>query len=229
MASNNMKINATVTNENDNTMSDENMLINSRIKSAKEHFHTIKQHYQSLARSVVVYGREGADCNESIVVRDVYPDAKFNAFGVSGIENIETLFNAIIKLICGQQDRLMQHCKYGKKEILELTNMPSVQELLLSKFKEDVIYTDADDRCFIEFNDIRVYIWLPESGKLAQFSLCNICDGIWGNRIDTGVYMFPTTLLKLLGYLNARFSLMDGEIPQAKHFSINQYDADNFF
>ena len=123
----------------------------------------------------------------------------------------------------------MQHCKYGKKEILQLAAMPGVQQLLLSKFKEDVIYIDADDRCYNEFNDIRVYIWLPESGKLAQFSLCNICDGIGESRINTGVYMFPTTLLKLLGYLNARFSLMNGKIPQAKYFAINQYDADHFF
>ena len=104
MASDNVKMIATATNEGDNMMIDENMLINSRIKSAKEHFSTTKQYYQSLARSIVVYGRERTDCDESIVVRDVYPDTKFNGFGVSGIEYIETLFNAIIKLICGQVD-----------------------------------------------------------------------------------------------------------------------------
>ena len=95
-------------------------------------------------------------------------------------------------------------------------------------FKENVKYVDAGDRCYIEVDDIWVYIWLSEAGKLAQFSLCNIYDGIGGSRINTGVYMFPTTLLKLLGYLNARFSFMDGKIPQAKYFAINQYDADNF-
>lgn len=226
---NNVEMIPIATNEDDNMMTDDDSNINNIVKPTKEHLSATKQHYQSLARNIIVYGRDGIDCNESIVVRDVYPDAKFNGFGVSGIANIETLFNVIIRLVCGQKDRFIQHCKYGKKEIVELVNMPSVQELLLSKFKEDVTFVDANDRCYIEFDDIRVYMWLPEAGKLAQISLFNMRDGKNGKCVNTGVYMFPSTLLKLLGYINTRFSLMDGNIPQAKYSTINQYDTDDFF
>ena len=160
-------------------------------------------------------------------MRDVYPDSTFNGFGLAGIENIMKLFCGIIRLVCVQKDNLLPR-KYGKREIVGLANMSSVQELL-PKFEKGVIYEDVSNRCYIEFDNIRVYIWFPEDGKLSQFSLCNIPDGNEGKRINTGIYLSPTSLLKLFRYLNTRFTLMDSEIPQAKCIGINQYDRDDFF
>ncbi len=78
MASNNVGMIATATNEDDDMVTDDNMWINNTIRSTKEHFGTTKQHYRSLSRSIIVYGREGIDGDDSTVVRGVYPDAKFN-------------------------------------------------------------------------------------------------------------------------------------------------------
>ena len=58
--------------------------------------------------------------------------------------------------------------------------MPSVQELL-PKFEEDATLVDADKRFYIEFDNIRVYVWFPKDGKFSQFSLCNMVDGNEGN------------------------------------------------
>ena len=198
-----------------------------KIKSFKAQYYATKKHYRSLSNSLIVYGREGMDCDESVVVRDVYPDTKFSGFGVAGTVNIEKVFIAIIRLIFEQKDKLLQSCKYGQKEILKLTNMEVVQQMILSKLSENGTYVDDGDRCYIKDDNIRVCIHLPENGKLAQFSLCNMYEG--DKFINTGVYMFPTAVINLLRYLNERFAFIDGDMPQAAIYELNQYETDDFF
>ena len=227
MASSNDEIIANATN--DSMMADatdKKVDVTDKIKTSKAYYSATKKQYRSLAHSIIVYGREGMDCDESVVVRDVYPNTKFSGFGIAGTVNIEKLFISIIRLIFEQKDKLLQSCKYGQVEILELTNMEAVQQLL-SKFNENGTYVDNGDRCYIEVDGIRVYMHLPENGKLAQFSLCNMRDG--NKYIDTGVYMFPTVVINLLRYLNERFAFIDGRMPQAKQYELNQYETDDFF
>ena len=206
---------------------DKNVGVTEKIKSFKTQYHATKKHYRSLSKSIVVYGREGIDCDESVIIRDVYPDTKFSGFGVAGTINIEKVFAAIIRLIFEQKDKLLQRCKYGQKEILELTNMEVVGQMLVSKFNEHGAYVDNGDRGYIEVGSIRVCIYLPENGKLAQFSLYNMCNE--NKYIDTGVYMFPSVVINLLRYLNERFAFVDGVMPKAAVYELNQYETDDFF
>ena len=128
-------------------VTDKKVDVTETIKLFKEQYCATKKHYRSLSNILIVYGREEVDCDESVVARDVYPNAKFNGSGIAGIAKIKKLFDAIIQLVFEQKDRLLQSCKYGLTEILELTNMAVVQQLLLSKFKEDGTYVDNGDRC----------------------------------------------------------------------------------
>ena len=206
---------------------DKKVGVTEKIKSFKAQYHTTKKHYQSLSKTIVVYAREGMDCDESVIIRDVYPDTKFSGFGVAGTINIEKVFAAIIRLIFEKKDKLLQSCKYGQKEIIELTNMEVVEQMLVSKFNEHGVYVDNGDRGYIEVGSIRVYIHLPENGKLAQFSLYNMCNE--NKYIDTGVYMFPSVVINLLRYLNERFAFVDGVMPKAAVYELNQYETDDFF
>ena len=211
-------------------VTDKKVDVTETIKLFKEQYCATKKHYRSLSNSLIVYGREGVDCDESVVIRDVYPNTKFSGFGVAGTVNIEKVFIAMIRLIFEQKDKLLQSCKYGQKEILELTNMEVVGQMLLSKFNEHGAYVDNGDRCYIEVGSIRVYIHLPENGKSVQFSLCNMRNE--NKYIDTGVYMFPSVVINLLRYLNERFAFVDGVMPQAKQakqYKLNQYETDDFF
>ena len=57
---------------------DKNIDVTEKIKVFKAQYHATKKHYKSLSKTIVVYGREGVDCDESVIIRDVYPDTKFS-------------------------------------------------------------------------------------------------------------------------------------------------------
>ena len=200
---------------------------NASITEKKAQYLDTKKHYKSLSKTIVVYGREGVDCDESIIIRDVYPDTKFSGFGVAGKVNIGKVFDAIIRLIFEQKDTLLQRCKCGQKEILELTNMEVVGQVLLSKLSEQGVYVDDGDRGYNDVGSIRVCIHLPENGKLIQFSLYNMRNE--NKNVDTGVYMFPSVVINLLSYLNERFTFVHEVMPKAAGYEVHQYETDDFF
>ena len=199
---------------------------NASITEKKAQYLATKKHYKTLSKTIVVYGREGVDCDESIIIRDLYPDTKFSGFGVAGKVNVQKVFDAIIRLIVENKDTLLRNCKYGKEEILELTNMEVVGRMLLSKLGEQA-YVDIGERGYIDIGSIRVCIHLPENGKLVQFSLYNMCNE--NKNVDTGVYMFPSVAINLLSYLNERFTFVDEVIPKAAVYKLHQYETDYFF
>ena len=200
---------------------------NASITEKKAQYLATKKHYKTLSKTIVVYGREGVDCDESIIIRDLYPDTKFSGFGVAGKVNIEKVFDTIIRLIYEHKDTLLQSCKYGQKEIIELTNMEVVGQMLLSKLNEQGVYVDKGDRGYIDVGSIRVCIHLPENGKLMQFSLCNMRNE--NKNVDTGVYMFPSVAINLLSYLNERFAFVHEVMPKAVVYELHQYETDDFF
>ena len=200
---------------------------NAGITEKKVQYLATKKHYKTLSKTIVVYGREGVDCNESVVIRDLYPDTKFSGFGVAGKENIEKVFDAIIRLIFEKKETLLQSCKYGQQEILKLTNMEVVGRMLLSKLNEQETYVDNGDRGYIDVGSIQVCIHLPNNGKLIQFSLYNMCNE--NKNVDTGVYMFPSVAINLLSYLNERFAFVHEVMPKAVVYELHQYETDDFF
>lgn len=99
-----------------------------------------KCHAEKLADNLIAYARDGSDQEESIVLRNLYPEATFCVFGFAGKE---AGFNIITKFIalCNAAKRDIS-IKFGQKEFQnqlrsmedELANIP-IDHLQLEVFK----------------------------------------------------------------------------------------------
>ena len=58
-----------------------------------------------LSKSKVCYNRRG-DEDDTLVFRELYPDAKYDRFGVKGIEKLKWIFYFLLGIISEQQEKI---------------------------------------------------------------------------------------------------------------------------
>ena len=103
----------------------------------------LKCHAEKIAVNLITYARDGSDREESIVLRNLYPETKFSVFGFVGKESG---FNIIIRFIalCNAAKRDIS-MKFGQKEFQnqlrimedELTSMDvPINHFQLEVFKD---------------------------------------------------------------------------------------------
>lgn len=203
---------------------------------------TVKKHSASLSKTKLVYARDGFDESENFVIREFYPDSKFTAFGVTGVEKVRNVFYSILYIMNTKREELIARVKYGTSNIEGMLNaLPIDVSLNNESFADNVELVDelVDDggvNIYAQFDRIKVCLRFKKDQELAQFSFYNIKqfredeNGDKKATIDTGIYLFPSEVFKLMKYLNNRFDFV--ECDQLKYNSsalVSQYATDDFF
>lgn len=187
------------------------------MESVKQELINQNTHSQSLSKNVVVYARKPDDA-DTIVIRDLI-SIKFNVFGMKGVKNIEHLFHGIVTLLLLNRENVLIGLKYGADDRLK-EFLDSVEDKQLCDV--DVI----NDKQTVKIgNDFRIDLRIAQ--KHVQLGLLNLKNDGCFYRVDNGVYLFISSVEKLLRYLNERFNFDEGA--RKKNLTINSYEHDNFF
>ena len=70
----------------------------------------------SLSRFKVVHSRD-EDADDTLIVRNTWPNARLTRFGVKGPENIREVFNVLLTLLREHKDEIMPKLKYEQDEL----------------------------------------------------------------------------------------------------------------
>ena len=167
--------------------------------------HQEKKHFLKIGKQVIVYARDGGE-HDTMIIRDSFKAAPFNAFGISGRSNVEELSNAIVAFLHANRDCLSA-LKFGVGQELEkfIDGIVSTQNIVSLSAKE-VIHLGGKWR--VDF--------IPQEHP--QIALVNVEDG----KPTTGVFLFLSSIAKLLRYMNNRFHFYPDKVVAVKDFS-NDY------
>ena len=174
----------------------------------------------SLSRFKVVHSRD-EDADDTLIVRNTWPNARLTRFGVKGPENIREVFNVLLTLLWEHKEKILPKLKYDQDEL----------EIVVSSIT-DRDMTDgwglALGRNYrVNFNE-----------QLAQIELLHVQEED-GSIID-GVKLFTGEVLKLIRHINNVF--FGGEERENRnrewegrrnilesHPRVQSHDSDTFF
>ena len=200
-----------------------------------------KENAFSLGKFKVVYSRDGEDAAETILVRNLYGEAKENQsiFGMKGGDNIGKLFLSMIAICHDNKKWMKKNANYlTQADLDELTdvyeeNSTKLDQLQLKNFITNSLeYYQFGVATLIQIGNNNHGIVKVEFNRERKiFSLSfYITEGLFRNR----VYLFATDMIKLMRYLNSRFefSEVDSLKVKAKETMKEEmidFSKDNFF
>ena len=153
-----------------------------------------KSNFSILGKSVSVYSRKEED--DTMIIRDSSSQEPYNAFGISGLDNIKEMFHGIITLLHAKRC-LFQTLKFDVgnqlKEFIDGIDSTNTIE----DFKgRKVVYLGGKWRIDLIIRDY------------PQIALANLENG----KAVTGIYLFPSVIIKLLRYTNNRFHYYEDKV-----------------
>ena len=157
-----------------------------------------KPYTKYLSKSRCVYARE-KDPEESLIIRDEYVGTIFKVFGICGVDKIEAVFDVLWKMLYTHKEEFVKNCKYAKHQLLELTD----NGFMLDNKREHTV------------GGVKIIV----SNLGTRIGILNLENN---DKIVCGVYLFPNEVLRLLYYMDARFTF-------EKLNNIVNHVNDNFF
>jgi len=202
-------------------------------------FYMKKENALSLGKFKVVYARDGADAAETIIIRNLYGEAKENQsiFGMAGIDNISKLFLSLIAICHDNKKWIRKGAQFlDQAELDEVTDVYIENKHNLDQLKNfttnasEYIQFEVKNLIGIGGNDSSI-VKVEFNRERMIFSLSfYIAEGVFRNR----VYLFATEIIKLMRYLNSRFEFSEVDSLKLKAKEIMKEEAidfskDNFF
>lgn len=178
----------------------------------------IEANARSLAKTKVVYSRRGDEA-DTLVVRDLYPGARFCRFGMKGSEQLEQIFYIILGMLNEHRATLLKRMRFGGDTLRELLDGLSDAD------------RDGMRKALEGYNTNTVLstkkIELKKLDTFPQFELLQYkTDG----KTADGIYLFASEAVKLVKHMNTVFSISKSEcLSFAKEESNEDYTDDNFF
>ena len=74
---------------------------------------------RSLAKMKVVYSRRGEE-EDTLIVRDMYTGARFDRFGVKGVDQLEQNFHVILGMLSEHRTTLLKRMRFGADALRHL-------------------------------------------------------------------------------------------------------------
>ena len=137
---------------------------------------------------------------------------------MKGEEQIKKMFRGIITLLTANEEKTLVGLKYGVdkklKDFLDSTKGNEQSQIIHINDKPTVVIDDKF-RVNLNFHEGYVEIGLLKLQKEGDLNL-----------VHTGVYLFMSSVEKLLRYLNGRFNF---EADAKKTVNIGIYEHDYFF
>ena len=182
------------------------------VKDEKQHFLDCKLNARSLSKTQVVYSRD----DDSIIIRDLYPDTKFHRFGIHGVNQLEQVFYQILSELSAHREDLLKNMRYGGERLRTLLDGLSETD------REDMRSNSELFKNNYPTTSIRVKN--TESPKLAMLKFGD------EKELQYGVYLFIGDAVTLIKHMNELIGFSASECFKNVETSIvDKFEDDNLF
>lgn len=193
----------------------------------RQNQHYMKKQYSfPLALTKVIYARD-EDPLDTIIIRNFYPEIRetTKVFGLKDLTHIRTLFLSLLMLFKLEMKSLRK-IKFARKEELEEAQKAIVE------MNEDLLELEGAVRENDEFTSIQFYTgsnYINVKASLgSNFPFINLCNEDRNKRFINATSLFPGEGVRLLKYLNSRFSFTYTNVLKYKETG-NVFKNDSFF
>jgi len=168
-----------------------------------------------LSKSKVVYNRRG-DEDDTLVFRELYPSAKFDRFGVKGIEKLKWIFYFLLGIISEQQEKIKKDEDRSRLSILfSRLNQEDRDEMKKAMRERD------------QFIPSTVRIGLTNMDTYPQVKLMQCNDQ---GLVTNGIYLFVNEAVRAIRHMNTIFKFSESpSLLPLETVPIEKCKTDDFF
>ena len=141
-----------------------------------------------LSKSKVVYNRRG-DEDDTLVFRELYPSAKFDRFGVKGIEKLKWIFYFLLGIMSEQQDKI------AKKKDADRSGLDTLFSRLKQEDRDEMKKAMREEDQFIS----TIKIGLTNLDTYPQVKLLQYNDK---GKVTNGIYLFVNEAVRAIRHMN---------------------------
>ena len=165
-----------------------------------------------LSKSKVCYNRRG-DEDDTLVFRELYPDAKYDRFGVKGIEKLKWMFYFLLGIMSEQQEKIKNDEDRSLLDVLFSRLDQEDRDEMKKALKDQFIST-------IKIRLTNMYTY-PQV-KLMQ---CND-QGL----VTNGIYLFVNEAVRAIRHMNTIFKFSESpSLLPLETVPIEKCNTDDFF
>ena len=167
-----------------------------------------------LSKSKVVYNRRG-DEDDTLVFRELYPSAKFDRFGVKGIEKLKWIFYFLLGIMSEQQEKI------AKKKDEDRSGLDALFSRLKQEDRDEMKKALKDQ--FISTIKIR----LTNMDTYPQVKLMQCNDQ---GSVTNGIYLFVNEAVRAIRHMNTIFKFSESpSLLPLELVPIEKCQSDDFF
>ena len=188
---------------------------NKEVKQEKASILENEANARSLAKNKVTYSRRGEE-DDTLIIRDLYTYARFDHFGVKGIDQLEQIFHVILGMLSENRTTLLTRMRFGGDALRELLDG-------LSDEDQDGMRAALND--FKKVASIKI-----ELKKLETCPQLELLQYNEDKSLENGIYLYVAEVVKLLKHMNSVFAFSKSAcLSFVKAAPIQKYTDDNFF
>ena len=176
------------------TASNENAMVDGHSKKVKQDKTSILENEanaRSLAKNKLTYSRRGEE-DDTLIIRDLYTYARFDHFGVKGIDQLEQIFHVILGMLSENRTTLLKRMRFGGDALRELLDG-------LSDEDQDGMRAALND--FKKVASIKI-----ELKKLETCPQLELLQYNEDKSLENGIYLYVAEVVKLLKHMNSVFA-----------------------
>ena len=163
-----------------------------------------------LSKSKVVYNRRG-DEDDTLIFRELYPSAKFDRFGVKGIEKLKWIFYFLLGIMSEQQEKI-------KKD----EDLDTLFSRLNQEDRDEMKKAMRERDQFISTIKIR----LTNMDTYPKVRLLQYKNGTMVN----GIYLFVNEAVRAIRHMNTIFKFSESpSLLPVETVPIEKCSTDDFF
>ena len=141
-----------------------------------------------LSKSKVCYNRRG-DEDDTLVFRELYPNAKFDRFGVKGIEKLKWIFYFLLGIMSEQQEKI------AKKKDEDRSKLDALFSRLKQEDRDEMKKAMREEDQFIS----TIKIGLTNLDTYPQVKLLQYNDK---GKVTNGIYLFVNEAVRAIRHMN---------------------------
>ena len=168
-----------------------------------------------LSKSKVCYNRRG-DEDDTLVFRELYPDAKYDRFGVKGIEKLKWMFYFLLGIMSEKQEKIKDDEDRSRLAILfSRLNQEDRDEMKKAMRERD------------QFIPSTVRIGLTNMDTYPQVKLMQCNDQ---GLVTNGIYLFVNEAVRAIRHMNTIFKFSESpSLLPLETVPIEKCQSDDFF
>ena len=168
-----------------------------------------------LSKSKVCYNRRG-DEDDTLVFRELYPDAKYDRFGVKGIEKLKWMFYFLLGIMSEKQENIKDDEDRSRLAILfSRLNQEDRDEMKKAMRERD------------QFIPSTVRIGLTNMDTYPQVKLMQCNDQ---GLVTNGIYLFVNEAVRAIRHMNTIFKFSESpSLLPLETVPIEKCKTDDFF